>query len=425
MNADQCERLKAVESLRGGVPNRAVVRFIPPTQPVIERAFDGLLSSIASELVEDAGNRRQPLLLQGGFGSGKSHWIESLLLNALDRGFVCSWIPLNKEVPLYDLEKMYRAAILNSTCHGRVACAIREIISDYNADNAPGHRDFFVWAADAQSKGIIDPRLGASLELFSNTNDEDDRGLILNEWMGFPLKVTDFQWLLEKAGQPIPRPCPRVVKDNYYQRFEFLGRLVQAAGHAGWVIFLDEVEMISKYSLRQRARSYANLARLMGTSPNERPAGLGVVAAITPDYSSAVLRDVRKNDLESIPAKLPGTRDEGNLAQAMLGMRMIDTQGLMIEKPTPDSVRRVYSHVEDLYRNAYDGWDTPDVFESIEYSSTTSMRKYIRIWINVWDMHRVYGYHASPEITEVEQNYEEESEYQRQSADGDEPETIL
>ena len=38
-----------------------------------------------------------------------------------------------------------------------------------------------------------------------------------------------------------------------------------AAGYSGWVLLVDEVELVGRYSFGpQRARSYAELARLMG-----------------------------------------------------------------------------------------------------------------------------------------------------------------
>ena len=45
------------------------------------------------------------------------------------------------------------------------------------------------------------------------------------------------------------------------QRLRFAAKLLAAAGYAGWVVLFDEVELIGRYSLQQRAKSYAELAR--------------------------------------------------------------------------------------------------------------------------------------------------------------------
>jgi hypothetical protein len=41
------------------------------------------------------------------------------------------------------------------------------------------------------------------------------------------------------------------------QRLRFVPRLIAAAGYSGWVLLLDEVELVGRYSVLQRRRSYA------------------------------------------------------------------------------------------------------------------------------------------------------------------------
>lgn len=51
------------------------------------------------------------------------------------------------------------------------------------------------------------------------------------------------------------------------QRFRFLSRLMVAAGFDGWVLLLDEAELIGRYTPRQRGRSYAELAGWLRPDP--------------------------------------------------------------------------------------------------------------------------------------------------------------
>ena len=55
------------------------------------------------------------------------------------------------------------------------------------------------------------------------------------------------------------------MREMALQRLVFLARLIQAAGYAGWAVLFDEVELIGRYSFKQRARAYAELARWEGS----------------------------------------------------------------------------------------------------------------------------------------------------------------
>ncbi len=86
------------------------------------------------------------------------------------------------------------------------------------------------------------------------------------------------------------------------QRFRFVSRLITAAGHRGWVLLLDEVELIGRYSLLQRGKSYAEVARWVRGDRDDPGAPLGAVLATVDDFEAQVL--VGKNDLELIPKRL-------------------------------------------------------------------------------------------------------------------------
>ena len=108
------------------------------------------------------------------------------------------------------------------------------------------------------------------------------------------------------------------------QRYEFMSRLIRATGYAGWVILVDEVELIGRYSVMQRAKSYAEMTRLLGLSDDDRIPGLGTVFAITSAYQSEVMDE--KQDDEKISLKLRSSEkpaDRQLSERAELGMRKV------------------------------------------------------------------------------------------------------
>lgn len=353
MNKERVDKRRAIEALRAGVPNRDVVRQLPPAQKDMEDKFAALLS--ATEKDWQDGKQATGLLIAGEFGAGKTHWLEYFRHLAFEDNFVCSQVVINKETPLSDLAKIYRACVTLAAIPGKVGPALDEIVHTYHSDRAPHYRDFHEWAHETQG---LDPRFAATLILFARTNDEEIRGKILAEWTGYPMKLPDLRRALKEIGELQNYPVGKSDKGQLLQRFEFMARFFLSAGYSGWLVLFDETEMISKYSLRQRARAYAHLAELLGLAKNDVIPGLATVFTITRDFTGLVLHG-KKDDLNSIPNRLVGTRDEPYIAAARIGMNALLKRGIDMRAPTREQVREIYRKVREMYSSAYD-WPAPE-----------------------------------------------------------------
>jgi hypothetical protein len=404
MIRDRVEQLRAVEALRAGVPNRDVVRQLPPLQEEIERRFQSLLDATST-----AGEEKQlpGLLLEGDFGTGKSHWLEFFEHRALEENFICSRVVVNKETPLHDLERVCRAAVEAATAPGRVGPAVAEIAISYRADQRPGHHELWEWVFENPE---IDPRYAATLHLFARSSDPEFRRRIVEEWIGDPMLVSELKAALRESGEWGTAAIGRPVRGAALKRLEFWSRFFTAAGYAGWVLLIDEAEMVSRYSLRQRGRAYAHLAQLLGILRGARLPGLACVATITKDYAGEVLYG-RKNDIVNIPARLQGTKDAEQIAAAEAGMRAIKSKTIELRSPTRAQVAETHERVRALYRDAY-GWEPPESGAAREYSSSTGMRQYVRSWINVWDLRRLYNYEADLVAEKPALSYNEDADFQ-------------
>src|SRR3990170_4654691 len=82
-----------------------------------------------------------------------------------------------------------------------------------------------------------------------------------------------------------------------------------AAGYSGWGFLIDEGGLGSRYSLRERAKFYGELARWMGKLEESNYAGLAVVSSITADFQSKVLEGI--DDFEKVPGRLTAILGEG------------------------------------------------------------------------------------------------------------------
>jgi hypothetical protein len=215
---------------------------------------------------------------------------------------------------------------------------------------------------------------------------------------------------MREIGEAATYKIERIpVRELAVQRFYFTPRLVIAAGYAGWVLLVDELELIGRYSLRQRARSYAEMALLLGKLTGFSLPGLTSVLTISADFEAAVFDDPRRNDEEKIPARYGENNNQNDallVSQAQRGMQIIRQEKALIEGLTPEVIRNVFNILRSVYTTAY-GWEPPADYPDPDV--TARIRQYVKGWITGWDLKRYYpDYQPEMETSPLKQNYEEQ-----------------
>jgi len=383
---------RAVEALRSGVPSRTVVAALGLGQPEVEDRFAGLL-----EAAGRAGESGGGLLLGGGFGAGKSHALEHLGALASREGFVVSRVVVSKETPLYDTAKLVRAAVETAvapTADGWrfPGTAVGEALAGLDTDS-PAYAMLLRLAASPAAG--LDERFGLTLTLAGRLDSEalgylrEEVGEALRRfWSGEPLRSPDLRRWLREAGEPKPVLSAVPLRELARQRLSFLPRLFQAAGWAGWVLLVDEVELIGRYSLLQRGRSYAALAELLALPRVDRGLPFVPVLAVTDDFEAAVLTG--KDDRTVVPGRMRGKERpdwDAMAADAVLGMGALTRDLVLLIPPDDDELDRSYAALRTLHGQAF-GWVPPDV-PGLERLQGTRMRQHVRAWINEWDLVRL------------------------------------
>ena len=411
---------RALEALRNGVPNGDAVAVLGCNQPAVEQDFKDMLDRVAGG--GDGPDSRLGMLVAGDFGTGKSHLLGYLETQALARNFVCSRVVVSKETPLFDMDKMFRAVVENGKVPGVTGQMVEEITQrlDYNS---PGYADFSRWANGENNR--LHRILPATLMVHEKDNDPD----LLNEinwfWSGERIPLKSVRDGLRHIGQnqayqfraPLARDMPP-------QKLRFVLELIKAAGYRGWVVLVDEIELVANYSVLQRARSYAELARWMGQATEERYPGLVVVGTVTADFASVVLDD--KEDRDKAVPRLRARGREADLltaARAETGMRLLERGVRNLEEPDDEMLRRLYDQLKTIHSVAYE-WEVPDIHNDIGRGGQARIRSYVRRWINEWDLRRLYP-DSEPEIEETELtfSYEEDSTLERAHSEDSASET--
>ncbi len=421
-DAGRLAKRRAIEALRSGVPNADAVTALGSGQSDIEDRFMRLLEEVADQGRGRHAGRpgRASMLLGAGFGEGKSHLLTHLGHLATAAGFVVSTVVVSKETPLHDPAKVLRAAVESAVDPAGVRDVVAEVAATLDPDS-PGYAELLRWLRGPGRD--LNQRFEATLLLHQRLSgataaggDEEFLDTITGFWSGDPLPMPDLRRQLKAIGEARTFDfAPVRIRDLARQRLRFLPRLLRAAGHAGWVVLLDEVELIGRYSLLQRGRSYAELARWLhgdaggsgGPDPGEP---LVAVAAMTDDFETAVLAG--KNDREALPTRLRDKETSEYAEIAALAedaMAHIERDLVTLVPPDEAELDRAYRILRELHGAAYD-WDPPDV-EGLERLGATRMRQYVRAWINEWDLVRLDpGYRPLTDVVDTPPDYRESPE---------------
>ena len=420
--AGNCQRLAsrlALEALRNGVPNGEAVRLLGCNQPAVEQRFEEMLNEAASG--ERPPSSALGTLISADFGSGKSHLLMHLERRALSEGFACSTVAISKETPLYDLGKVYKSAMENGRLPDRNGRLIEELGLSLKPDSKE-YEDFFQWADSTQSNQLhqIFP---ASLFVHEHLND--DFGLvndIQNFWAGDRIYVSKVKGGLRDVGhrKTYSFRAPR-VRDLPPQRLRFMIELIKAAGYKGWVVLLDEIELVAQYSLLQRGRSYAELSRWLGHTPGESYPGLVVVGTVTDDFAREIISpDGSKRDADYVVPRLAKQEARyGHLIRgAEIGMQLIRQGPIPLKEPSDEDVVETLDKLRKIYADAY-GWSTPALPAQPHGAVEQNRMRYrVRAAINEWDLRRIYpDYNPETDVQVFKHTYDENPDLERESRD--------
>ena len=374
---------RSIEALRAGVPNGSAVRELGTDQKAIESRFLDALSQVAAE--RSAGRQLQGFMVQGEFGTGKSHLLQWLEHVSLEAGFACSKVVIGKETPLGDLHKLFRAATESLTLPDRLG-GLPEVVERLRLDSG-AFADLFALVRDPDSR--FDPLFQAALLLYEKVHHDTELiDRIVAFWSGDRPAVNELKKQLRLIGHPRPDLRARRIQELALPRFRFLAQLVAAAGYTGWVLLLDEVELVASLSLTAREKSYATLAALAGRLRGKTVPGLFTVGTVTAEFTGVIFEQRRDRDKA---LQRWGERDRDFLAEVEAGLEFLapgSKRWMRIRPPDADALQSTYDRVRTLYERAY-GWCPPIEEASGGPGPSRSMRQHVRDWLTRWDLLRL------------------------------------
>ena len=397
------QAIAIVESLRAGIPTRASTRELPDLRPSLTKLIKQDLAQLAQ------GNIPKGRLVWGAYGQGKTHALTTIEHTALDLGFAVSRVSLSREVSCHHLFNFY----------GRTASALR----------TPNSQIFGIQPAlDKKAYGELpDSRIQEPLrythplptfvleDYFYTTSEERD--LLYGDLMGTRLAISDLRRIHRACrGEPLPKfESTFGVKKHGSAYFGVMADTLTWCGYKGWVILIDEVELIGRLGKVGRLDAYRNLNWLLnwsGTMPY-------------PIYTVGVVASSLKNDMWLSSDSTQNAKSDRYQIPDLAGLKLghdakaevskffeiaISKQCLTTEPLSQDKLSKLLESLVERHRIAY-AWDAQlDVYSLIRDMGSQPVRTHIRAALEALDINYAYKEIITPEATNLVEGSVEEEE---------------
>jgi hypothetical protein len=389
-----------IESLRAGIPTRVSTRLLPELRPSITDRIVSDLTGFGKGTVPPG------RLIWGQYGQGKTHALTAIEHLALDRNFAVSRVSLSREVTCRNLFQLY----------GNLAPRIRT--PDSTLEGIQQYLNRIQPLEIRQSALFEEGRYANSLpvqvlEDYFYAEGEDKDGLY-GDLLGVRLPAGELSRIHRTArGSVIPKFKFKVA-EHAESYFGMMADAIQLCGFEGWVILLDEVELLGRLGKLSRFKAYQNLNWLLNWQGGMEYPIYTVAAAAT-----RLQDDLWYGGKGDDRASMPELARERAGAQAQEDMerfftRAIDKDSLKVLPADPADLERLLDRIVELHGKAYE-WN-PDGSSPnlIRHLGAQPVRTYVRAALEYLDLQYLYGRTELPDLAALVETSVGETE-------GDEP----
>lgn len=367
-----------VEHLRAGVPSTEAASLLSSGRQRLSQEVLRDLEATAG------GSPHRPRIIAGGYGEGKSHSLAMIAALAEQENFVVSHLTVSRETPLDRADRVYRR-IVQRTHVPAVARPGLDILLDKVQGNAERVQRLLRFAAQElhQKLALV---LEARFEGEFGRSEDLDRDL-----QGYLLSGAEARRAYREATgrRAAMFQSPRMRDDISYLRL--MQELALQAGYAGWVVLVDEVEMIGRLGRVGRGRSYALIDHL---ADRERFARTYLVLAVASSFQHDLKE--RLEELEQLPGWLAGHGRGDLVSAAQTWVRRLQ-EAAPLPPLTEEDYVRVFDAIVQAHALAYD-WQPPlggrEVLNAVRASlqeHDLKVRQLVRAAVHYLDLLRHYG----------------------------------
>ena len=384
-----------IEALRSGVPSRAVGEYFSEARPKIMNRINQAMNEVRET------GRSSGMIFTGRYGEGKTHLLNTVFSMASSAGMVVSFVPLGKETPMDRLYLLYQKIMANTYLPGARQPGFRQELEALTPGSSISG-ELLAYAA----KELETDKLYYLLKAVMGGQDEDEKNVLLADLEG-DFAANPF---VKKSFKNVTGTSAKFNQNfsktkHTLDYFKFMSHLFKALGYKGWVILLDEAELIGRFGKKTRLKTYASMQNFLSPEP-----ALESVFTIF-SFSSSYVEDVIDKRAEFESAEQALTEDQEMLKKVKASLNAIVNAPELLPL-TGDEIRQVLLSIEELHGKAYD-WQ-PDVSEDTVYKATEAggylLRTKIRAAIEFFDQLYQYGEAGATKITELGQEILDEQE---------------
>ena len=381
------EAIFVIESLRSGIPTRQSTRLLPDIR-------DSVTLRIISDLTRFGEGIISPgRLIWGQYGQGKTHALTAIEHQALDHNFAVSRIALSREVSCHNLLHFYsqiapRIKTPNSSLEG-----IQQYLNQMHPADI-GHSILFSENryANALPLQVLDDYYFA---------EGEDKEKLYGDLLGTRLPVGELGRIHRAIKGSVWPKFKFKVTEHATAYFGLMADLIQLCGFEGWVILIDEIELIGRLGKISRYKAYRHLNWLLNWQGTMKYPIYTVAAAATRLQDD--LWYGKANDDRTVMPELAQIRFGDDAAREMSHFftRAIDDASLKILPAQQTDLVTLLDTITGLHGEAYHWEASLNCMNLIRQLGAQPVRTYIRAALEYLDLAYLYGQASIPETDQL------------------------
>lgn len=385
------EARHVIEALRSGVPSRAVGQYFSETRPKIMKEVSGQLDQVC-ETGKSGG-----MIIAGKYGEGKTHLLNTVFNLAHSDNMVVSYLSLSKETPFDKQYLVYQKLVNHTFLPKRLQPGFIQML-DKMTPNSPLANEMLLYAA----KHLETDKLYYLLRSYLNTEDQDEKFLLQADLEGDFIGNVPLKKIYKRIFDQKVKYNVNFSKTRHWgDYFKFLSHLFIQMGYNGWVILIDETELVGRLGKKARLNVYRNMGWFL--LPGAQTEAVYTMFALGASYVEDVVEG--KHEFENLAEFY---QEEPEPMKTVLELITKAPQLLPL---TREEIHGVLDKVQVFHGRAYD-WN-PNVSIQTLAAATESggylLRTKIRAAIEFLDQLYQYGESGNTRIDELgKETFEED-----------------
>ncbi len=380
-----------IEALRSGISSRAVGQYFSEARPKIMKEISDRLDMVCEQ------GKSGGMIISGKYGEGKTHLLNTVFNLAHSNHMVVSYISLSKETPMDKLYLVYEKIIRNTYLPQRKQPGFMFELEKLSAGSEVAN-EMLLYAA----KQLETDKLYYLFRSYLRTEDADEKFLLQADLEGDFVANAPLKKIYRRIFNEPVKYNVNFTKTKYCgDYFSFMSHLFTQMGYHGWVILIDETELMGRLSKKARLNAYRNMAGFL--LPEKCPESTFSMFALSASYQEDVIEG--KHEYENLEEIYPQEQEPIRTVLDLLG------KAPQLLPLTREEIHEVLYKIQDFHGKAYE-W-TPNLSLASLVDATQSggylLRTKIRSAIEFLDQLYLYGKAGKTTINELgEETFAEE-----------------